>query len=101
MRARLLLKQRLPLAEHEFAEMLVWEVPEAVRGSDHSFKYSLAYVVRGRCVVRFDNESGKGDHCHIGDKEYAVDFVGLDELLECFWQRVEAMRGERHEDPDD
>ena len=28
-------------------------------GSAHEFKYRLAYVVDGVCVVRYDNEVGK------------------------------------------
>jgi hypothetical protein len=37
-------------------------VPRSVRTSGHEFKYSLAYVVEGECVLRYDNEAGKGDH---------------------------------------
>ncbi len=33
-------------------------------GSSHGFKYRLAYVVDGVCVVRYDNEVDKGDHRH-------------------------------------
>ena len=29
-------------------------------------KYSLAYVVEGECVLRYDNEAGKGDHIRLG-----------------------------------
>ena len=28
----------------------------------HGFKYRLAFVVNGVCVLRYDNEAGKGDH---------------------------------------
>jgi len=27
--------------------------------ADQSYKYSLAYVVKGVCVLRYDNEAGK------------------------------------------
>lgn len=43
----------------------------ALFGSVHEFKYRLAYVVDGLCVVRYDNEAGKGDHRHFGEKESA------------------------------
>ena len=38
-----------------------------MRGSTHDYKYALAYVVAGQCVIRYDNEAGKGDHKHFGD----------------------------------
>jgi tRNA (Thr-GGU) A37 N-methylase len=40
--------------------------PQAVPPSTHAFKYRLAYVVGGECVLRYDNERGKGDHRHAG-----------------------------------
>ncbi len=40
-----------------------------VVGSAHSFKYSLAYVIHGMCVLRYDNEAGKGDHLHFDGEE--------------------------------
>ena len=40
-----------------FAELVVWEVPEPVSGSQHNYKYRLAYVVNGVCRVRYDNET--------------------------------------------
>ncbi len=47
-----------------FVEIVIWHVPVAVRGSLHEFKYSLALVADGVCVLRYDNEAGKGDHRH-------------------------------------
>ena len=47
----------------------VWHVPRPVRGSSHSFKYSLFFGRRGERLVGYDNEPGKGDHRHYGDRE--------------------------------
>ena len=47
------------LDSKSFVEMRVWRVPRSVRASGHEFKYSLAYVVEGECVVRYDNEAGR------------------------------------------
>lgn len=30
----------------------------------HTFRYRLADVVGGQCVLRYDNEPGKGGHRH-------------------------------------
>ncbi|MCP5110120.1 MAG: hypothetical protein GY953_04720 [bacterium] len=62
MGAELLLRQRVVVAADAFVELVIWRVPEPVPPSTHEFKYGLAYVVGGRCVLRYDNERGKGDH---------------------------------------
>jgi Family of unknown function (DUF6516) len=48
-------------------EMVAWHVLFAVSGCQHLFKYRF-YAGRfdGACLVRYDNERGKGDHKHIG-----------------------------------
>ena len=92
MSARLLLRERRILAEDRFAEVVIWHVPGPVRGSGHAYKYSLAFVVRGVCVLRFDNEAGKGDHKHVGDVEVAYQFSTLPRLVTDFWDAVEAWR---------
>ena len=61
-------------------------------GSLHSFKYRLAYVVGGKCVLRYDNELGKGDHRHTGRKEKPYDFVSVDQLLDDFLADVARWR---------
>ena len=61
-------------------------------GSLHSFKYRLAYVVGGECVLRYDNELGKSDHRHAGRKEKPYDFVSVDQLLDDFLADVARWR---------
>ena len=53
-------------------------------GSEHPYKYSLALVVAGECVLRYDNERGKGDHKHEGEAESAYVFTTLSQLLSDF-----------------
>ena len=50
--------------------MALWRVSEHGQPSDHPFKYRLAYVVGGECVLRYDNERGKGDYRHFGEHEH-------------------------------
>jgi hypothetical protein len=75
--ARLLLRERRIIAEDRFAEIVIWQVPRALRGSRHRFKYRLAFVVDAACVLRFDNETGKGDHKHVGEIEAPYRFTTL------------------------
>jgi hypothetical protein len=92
MKAELLLRTRLILSETAFVEIVVWRVPEPVRGSRHGFKYSLALVAEEVCVLRYDNEAGKGDHKHVGSREVPFAFTTLERLQEDFWADVEAWR---------
>ncbi|MCA0302883.1 MAG: DUF6516 family protein [Proteobacteria bacterium] len=84
MSAVLLIRRRVVLAEDAFAEIVVWRLPKALPPSRHLFKYRLAYVVGGTCVVRYDNEQGKGDHRHYDGSESAYDFSSPETLLADF-----------------
>ena len=95
MSAELLLQERHQISRDSFAELRVWRVPTPVRGSRHEFKYSLAYVVAGECVLRYDNEAGKGDHRHLGSNEYAYPFRDPAQLLRDFWSDVDRWRARR------
>ncbi len=88
-------RERHVLDEGAFIEIVVWRVPEPVRGSRHRFKYRLALVVAGECVLRYDNETGKGDHRHVGRVEIAYSFSTHERLLADFWADVEAWRKRR------
>ena len=82
------LRTRIPFSETAFAELVLWRVPTPVAGSVHEFKYRLAYVVGGVCVVRYDNEVGKGDHRHFGGKERAYAFKTPDKLIADFQRDI-------------
>ena len=84
MKAVPLLQTRVAYSETTFAELLIWKVSKPVAGSTHSFKYRLAYVVNGMCVVRYDNEAGKGDHKHFGAEETAYAFQTPEKLVADF-----------------
>lgn len=89
MKAKLLIRQRIELSDTAFAEIVVWRVPSPVRGSAHGYKYRMALVVEDVCRVRYDNEAGKGDHKHVGDREMVFSFKDLETLQEAFWRDVE------------
>jgi hypothetical protein len=91
MQAELLLDERHVLSETAFAELVVWRVPAPVRGSAHRFRYRLALVVKRECVLRYDNEAGKGDHRHAGKSERPYGFTTHDRLLADFWADVDRL----------
>jgi len=95
MKAAPLLKTRIVYTESAFAELVLWRLPYPLAGSPHAFKYRLAYVVDGTCVLRYDNESGKGDHRHYGDSETAYDFTTPEALMADFQNDIARWK---HED---
>ncbi len=84
MRAILLVRTRIVYSSRSFAELVLWRLPKSVRGSVHEFKYRLAYVVDTECVVRYDNEFGKGDHRHFGTSEASYRFRTPEALIADF-----------------
>ena len=84
MKAVALVRRRVVVASDAFVEIVVWRVAEPVPPSTHAFKYRLAYVVAEQCVVRYDNERGKGDHRHFGNKQRAYGFTSSDQLMADF-----------------
>jgi hypothetical protein len=76
-------------------ELVVWRVPQPVPPSTHAFKYRAVYVVNGVRVLGFDNERGKGDHCHIGGSEQPYRFTTVEQLVEDFIAAVDTARRQR------
>jgi hypothetical protein len=91
MQAQLLLRQRTVLRPEVFKELVIWLVPAPLAGSAHRFKYRLALVVNGVCVLRYDNEAGKGDHVHVGELETEYVFGGIERLLDDFEASVKGV----------
>ena len=92
MKAEPLLRERRIIAESAFVELVVWQVPTPLPGSAHSFKYRLALVMNGVCVLRYDNEAGKGDHRHAHGKQTPYAFTTPAQLLADFWNDVDSWR---------
>lgn len=73
-------------------EVVIWHLSESVAGSRHPFKYRLyCGLADGTCIVRYDNERGKGDHRHVGSREESYRFTTLRKLVEDFEADVERM----------
>ncbi len=63
--AQLITRFKDVTADGAILEVVIWKVPKPVPPTDHGNKYSAVYVVDGVRTVGFDNERGKGDHCHL------------------------------------
>ena len=98
MKAKQLVRQRVEISAIRFAELIIWQLPSPLAASLHSYKYRLAYVVKGICVMRYDNEAGKGDHRHLGIVEMAYQFKSPRQLMSDFFNDIERYN---HDHPDD
>lgn len=78
--------------EGDVIELVIWKVPTPVPPTEHGYKYRAVYSVRGIRIVGFDNERGKGDHCHLDGKQHPYAFLNVDQLIEDFIAAVEARR---------
>lgn len=90
--ATLILHRKRQFDDGAISEMKLWLVPNPVRGSGHRFKYSLYYGWQGRRLVGYDNEAGKGDHRHYGDREERYRFTSPEQLVADFLADVRAAR---------
>ena len=86
------MRERLILSRREFVEIVIWKLPKPLPGSRHAFKYRLAYIANQYCVLRFDNEAGKGDHRHMDEIEAPYMFSNLETLQADFWTAVNKRR---------
>ena len=91
--ARLLRHIKRQYADAAVLEVKLWEVPSPVPGSAHRLKYSLFYGRRGERLVGYDNEAGKGDHRHYGDREEPYAFTSPEQLVADFLADVRRIRG--------
>lgn len=92
MKAELIHQFRNVTNEGHLVEMIIWRVPDNVPPCEHPYKYRLVYIVESRRVIGYDNERGKGDHCHVDGTETPYEFVSIDKLIEDFILDVERRR---------
>ena len=92
MPAQLITRFKDVTSDGAILEVVIWKVPRPVPPTEHGYKYSAVYVVEGVRVVGFDNERGKGDHCHIDGTEVPYTFTDVEQLIEDFIAAVAARR---------
>lgn len=94
MKATLRFRERVVLAGGALVEMVIWELPAASTDRPHRIKYRLYCGKEGKCVVRYDNEIGKGDHVHYGESESKYEFKNWEQLIADFLADVARLTGE-------
>ncbi len=92
MQAELITRFKDITAEGGVIELVIWRVPQPVPPTTRGFKYRAVYGVGGVRLVGFDNERGKGDHCHLGGRQRPYQFTTVEQLVEDFIAAVSAAR---------
>lgn len=92
MRARLIRRSKNVLSDGAILEMVIWQVPRPVAGGAHPYKYRLYYGRDGVRIVGYDNERGKGDHCHRNGRERPYRFTTVEALFEEFLAEIRKRR---------
>ena len=80
------------LPDDGIIEMTIWRLPAASAERPHGLKYSLYYGKGGQRIVGYDNEKGKGDHRHLGNREEPYIFTTVEALIADFLADVERAR---------
>ena len=83
-KATLLLHEKVVLADGAIVELIIWRLPRATPDRRHGLKYRLYFGRGGKCLVRYDNESGKGDYRHVKGREESHRFVSVAKLRRDF-----------------
>ena len=73
-------------------EMVILQLPEPTAERPHGLKYRLVYAVDGERVVGYDNETGKGDHKHLGKRELPYRFVDVETLVADFYTDIRSYK---------
>ena len=91
-KATLQFEDKMTYPDGAVLEMRVWRLPSADAQRSHGPKYSLYYGKDGARIVGYDNERGKGDHRHYGDRQEDYVFTTIDQLVADFLDDVEKQR---------
>lgn len=91
-RATLIYHDTARFVDGAVVEMKIWKIPIRAAERPHGLKYSLYYGKGGHRIVGYDNESGKGDHRHLRNKELHYQFVDVETLIADFLRDVQRER---------
>jgi len=94
MKANLIIDRKVVFPDGAIMQMVVWRLPANDPERPHGLKYRFYYeLVNGDCMVRYDNERGKGDHRHLGNTEEPYEFSDIETLVADFLADVSRARG--------
>ena len=96
-RATLLFHEKMVWADGAILELIIWRLPRATPERRYGLKYRLYFGRGGKCLVRYENEAGKGDHRHVMGREEPYRFVSVAKLRRDFEADVRKYGGSNEE----
>ena len=99
-KARLLLHEKVVRKDGGIVELIIWLLPKPTADRPHRLKYRLYFGRAGKCLVRYDNETGKGDHRHVEGREVPYRFVSVSKLRRDFEADIRRYGGENDQEKD-
>ena len=93
MKDELLFRDKYAYRDGAIREMVLWRLPHTDPERPHGLKYRLYYGGPGKCLVRYDNERGKGDHRHYLNQEELYNWISVRQLVDDFKADIEKIRG--------
>ena len=101
MKAKLVYREKYIYDDGAIREMVLWQIPKKSTGKSYAVKYRRYYGLSdGTCIVRYDNEIGKGDHRHFKNKEEPYQFKNAETLVADFLADIASARGVENEKKD-
>lgn len=89
MLAKLIYRDKILISDDIICELVIWQLPNNSKERPHGLKYRLHCGYRnGKCLIRYDNEHGKGDHRHYGEDEEVYKFETVEKLISDFIEDV-------------
>ena len=93
MKAELIFRDSYIYHDGAIREMVIWRIPITEPERPHGLKYRLFYGYPQKCLVRYDNERGKGDHRHYMGTESLYRWVSVQQLVLDFQKDIDELRG--------
>ena len=91
--AKPILRSKIIHSNGDIEELVIWKLSENTKDFPLGIKYRLYYGASdGKCLVRYDNEKGKGDHKHILGKEYPYKFKSVEQLIQDFIDDINKLK---------
>ncbi len=90
---KLICREKYIYSDGSIRKMVLWQLSEKTADRPHGLKYRLHYGLGdGTSMVRYDNETGKGDHKHIRSEEEDYRFVDVETLVADFLDGMDRVR---------
>jgi len=92
-KAKLIYRTKYVYSDGAILQIVIWQLPSVSVERQYGLKYRLYFGdSTGQCLVRYDNESGKGDHKHVAGCEEPYIFLSIDKLVEDFRADIHTVR---------